>query len=46
VIRLTVVHDGFDSGSVVIDAIREGWPPLLSSLKTFLETGEALDFDM
>jgi uncharacterized protein YndB with AHSA1/START domain len=46
VIRLTVVHDGFESGSVVIDAIREGWPPLLSSLKTFLEKGEALDFEM
>jgi uncharacterized protein YndB with AHSA1/START domain len=46
VIRLTVVHDGFDADSVVIDAIREGWPPILSSLKTFLEKGEALDFEM
>jgi uncharacterized protein YndB with AHSA1/START domain len=46
VIRLTVLHDGFDSGSLVLEAIREGWPPLLSSLKTFLETGEALDFSM
>ena len=46
VIRLSVLHDGFEPGSVVYDAIREGWPPLLSSLKTFLETGEALDFSM
>jgi uncharacterized protein YndB with AHSA1/START domain len=46
VVRLTVVHDGFQPGSVVHDAIRDGWPPLLSSLKTFLETGEALDFSM
>jgi len=46
VVRLTVVHDGFENDSVVIDAIREGWPPLLSSLKTFLETGEALDFSL
>jgi uncharacterized protein YndB with AHSA1/START domain len=46
VVRLTVVHDGFEEGSLVYDAIREGWPPLLSSLKTFLETGEALDFSM
>jgi uncharacterized protein YndB with AHSA1/START domain len=46
VICLTVVHDGFDSGSVVYDAVREGWPPLLSSLKTFLEKGEPLDFAM
>lgn len=46
VVCLTVCHDGFESGSVVAEAIREGWPPLLSSLKTFLETGEALDFSM
>jgi uncharacterized protein YndB with AHSA1/START domain len=46
VVRLTVVHDGFVTDSVVHEAIREGWPPLLSSLKTFLETGEPLDFDM
>jgi uncharacterized protein YndB with AHSA1/START domain len=46
VIRLSVVHDGFDSDSLVFQAIRDGWPPLLSSLKTFLETGEPLDFKM
>jgi uncharacterized protein YndB with AHSA1/START domain len=46
VVRLTVLHDGFESESLVLEAIREGWPPLLSSLKTFLETGEALDFAM
>jgi uncharacterized protein YndB with AHSA1/START domain len=46
VVRLTVLHDGFESGSVVLEAIREGWPPLLSSLKTFLETGEPLSFEM
>jgi uncharacterized protein YndB with AHSA1/START domain len=44
VVRLTVVHDGFDDGSNVLDAIRQGWPPLLSSLKTYLETGEPLNF--
>jgi hypothetical protein len=43
-VRLTVVHDGFDDGSNVLDAIRQGWPPLLSSLKTYLETGEPLNF--
>jgi uncharacterized protein YndB with AHSA1/START domain len=46
VVRLNVVHDGFESGSIVYEAIRDGWPPLLSSLKTFLETGEPLDFSM
>ena len=46
VVRLSVTHDGFDKDSVVLEAIREGWPALLSSLKTFLELGEALDFSM
>jgi uncharacterized protein YndB with AHSA1/START domain len=46
VVQLSVVHDGFDSGSLVFEAIRDGWPPLLSSLKTYLETGEPLDFKM
>jgi uncharacterized protein YndB with AHSA1/START domain len=46
VVCLTVRHDGFEFGSAVHEAIREGWPPLLSSLKTFLETGEPLEFSM
>jgi len=41
--RLDLVHDGFDDDSVVLAAVREGWPPLLSSLKSMLETGEPLD---
>ncbi len=44
VVRLTMVHDGFEPGSAVLEAVSSGWPPLLSSLKTFLETGSALDF--
>jgi len=46
VVRLTVVHDGFATGSAVHEAVREGWPPLLSSLKTYLETGEAFDMPL
>jgi len=46
VVRLTVMHDGFEDGSLVLEAIQEGWPPLLSSLKTLLETGEPLEFAM
>jgi uncharacterized protein YndB with AHSA1/START domain len=42
VARLIVVHDGFSPGSSVRQAISEGWPAVLSSLKTFLETGSAL----
>lgn len=41
-VKLTVVHDGFEPGSTVREMIGGGWPALLSSLKTLLETGEAL----
>lgn len=40
--RLTVVHDDFDEGSVLHSMLSQGWPGLLSSLKTLLETGEPL----
>ena len=39
VVKLTVTHDGFTPGSRVLQAISEGWPAVLSSLKTLLETG-------
>jgi DNA-binding transcriptional ArsR family regulator/uncharacterized protein YndB with AHSA1/START domain len=42
VVRLTVVHDGFDPGSTVLESVGQGWPHLLSDLKTLLETGETL----
>ena len=42
VVKLTVVHDGFEPGSHVLQAISEGWPAVLSSLKTLLETGSGL----
>jgi uncharacterized protein YndB with AHSA1/START domain len=42
VVRLTVVHDGFVAGSRVLPAISEGWPAVISSLKSLLETGAAL----
>jgi uncharacterized protein YndB with AHSA1/START domain len=42
VVKLTVVHDGFEEGSTVLSMITEGWPALLSSLKSLLETGEPL----
>jgi uncharacterized protein YndB with AHSA1/START domain len=41
-VKLTVVHDDFEPGSTVLASISEGWPGLLSSLKTLLETGETL----
>jgi uncharacterized protein YndB with AHSA1/START domain len=42
VVKLTVVHDGFEPGSHVLQGIANGWPAVLSSLKTLLETGTAL----
>jgi hypothetical protein len=40
-VKLTVVHDNFEAGSVVAEMVSRGWPMVLSSLKTFLETGDA-----
>jgi uncharacterized protein YndB with AHSA1/START domain/DNA-binding transcriptional ArsR family regulator len=37
--KLTVVHTGFEPGSVVLPDISGGWPKVLSWLKTFLESG-------
>jgi uncharacterized protein YndB with AHSA1/START domain/DNA-binding transcriptional ArsR family regulator len=39
-VRLTVTHDGFEPGSKVLAGISQGWPLILSSLKSLLETGE------
>ena len=41
-VRLTVTHDGFEDGSNVLPKISMGWPSILSSLKSLLETGKAL----
>ena len=41
-VKLTVVHDGFQPGSVVASMVSAGWPRVLSDLKTLLETGETL----
>jgi uncharacterized protein YndB with AHSA1/START domain len=42
-VRLTIVHDDFDEGSKAFESISKGWPAVLSSLKSFLETGRALE---
>ena len=42
VVKLTIVHDDFDPGSDVVKMVTNGWPPLISSLKSLLETGEVL----
>ena len=42
-VRLTVTHDQLIAGSDMLEGIVEGWPRVLSSLKSFLETGRPLD---
>jgi uncharacterized protein YndB with AHSA1/START domain len=41
-VKLTVVHDDFDPGSAILPNISQGWPRILSDLKTLLETGDIL----
>lgn len=40
-VKLTLVHDRLPDEETA-DGFREGWSPILSSLKTFLETGKPL----
>ena len=40
---LTVTHDEFKAGSDMAEKVGAGWPKVLSSLKTFLETGKGLN---
>jgi uncharacterized protein YndB with AHSA1/START domain len=42
-VRLAVLHDDLEKGSGMEKGISKGWPIVLSSLKSFLETGRALD---
>lgn len=42
-VRLTVSHDDLVVGSGMAKGVSQGWPAVLSSLKSFLETGRALD---
>ena len=45
VVKLTVTHAGFGPGSALLAGVSEGWPAILASLKTLLETGEPLALD-
>ena len=44
VTRLTVNHRGLDPGGSLLTAVTPGWPMILSSLKSLVETGEPLEF--
>lgn len=43
--RLSVTHGELEPGSVMDRGVREGWPAVLSNLKSLLETGDVLRED-
>lgn len=42
-VRLTVTHDDLEVGSGMAKGVAQGWPAVLSSLKSYLETGSGID---
>jgi uncharacterized protein YndB with AHSA1/START domain/DNA-binding transcriptional ArsR family regulator len=44
-VKLTVVHDGFPAQSTAAGLVSNGWPRVLSRLKTLLETGDTFRID-
>jgi uncharacterized protein YndB with AHSA1/START domain len=45
VVKLTMTHADLKANGTVLASVRDGWPRLLSSLKSLLETGEPLSLD-
>ncbi len=41
-VKLTVIHEIDKPESKLIEAVSSGWPHILASLKSLLETGESL----
>ncbi len=41
-VKLTLTHENFAAGSELLDGISKGWPAILASLKSLMETGTAL----
>jgi len=42
-VKLTVIHEIDKTGSKFIEAVSSGWPMILASLKSLLETGESFE---
>lgn len=42
-VKLTVTHDQLEAGSAMASGVQRGWPIVLSSLKSLLETGHGID---
>lgn len=43
-VKLTLTHEGFEGETETCKMIRRGWGPIFDGLKTYLETGTALNF--
>ena len=46
IVKLTVTHQNFAEGSATLPSISFGWPMVMASLKSYLETGQALPPDL
>jgi len=46
IVKLTVTHDDLDEGGKTLRDISGGWPMVIASLKSLLETGRALPADL
>jgi len=46
VVKLTVTHDNLDEGGKTLRDISGGWPMVIASLKSLLETGQPLPADL
>jgi uncharacterized protein YndB with AHSA1/START domain len=42
-VKLTVIHEMKKPGTKFLEAVSGGWPAILASLKSLLETGESLE---
>ena len=42
-VKLTVIHEMDRPDSKLIEGVSNGWPHILASLKSLLETGESLE---
>jgi uncharacterized protein YndB with AHSA1/START domain len=42
-VKLTLTHEGFQEGSKMLSGVSKGWPAILASLKSLLETGQPLE---
>jgi uncharacterized protein YndB with AHSA1/START domain len=43
-VKLTVLHEIDKADSKFIEGVSNGWPAIMASLKSLLETGESLEF--